>query len=201
MCYDGGMMRCRTYAILAAMLTVMFAAGLGCGPAAPAGQGGATGDAVAVAATSTPIPPLPSQPATTDDSGWDGLGEPPPTPTFTPMELQYPVLSGYFIDAIRRYEAAAAAAEGSGATASGQPAPTPYVMNLIIIIDAHDHVDQVQRFLEESGASQIRCLKFPSDYIVPGECAAAVPVSLLRGLAEQPGIAGIEIEPTIEPAG
>ena len=183
-------MRCRTYAAVAAMLTMMFAAGLGCAPP------GTAGDAVAVAATGTPAPS-----PTLDDSGWDGLGDPPPTPTLTPMERQYPILSGYFIDAIRRYEAAAAAAEGSGATASGPPAPTPYVMNLIITIDAHDRVDQVQRFLEESGASQIRCLKFPSDYIVTGECAAAVPVSLLRGLAEQPGIAGIEIEPTIEPAG
>ena len=192
-------MRWRTYAAVAAMLAflgVMLAAGLGCGPAAPAGQNGAVGDVATVDTAGTP-----GAFANLDDDGWDGLGEPPPTPTLTPMERQYPILSGYFIDAIRRYEAAAAAAEGSGATASGQPSPTPYVMNLIIIIDAHDRVDQVQRFLEEGGASQIRCLKFPSDYIVPGECAAAAPVSLLRGLAEQPGIAGIEIEPTIEPAG
>ena len=109
------MMRWRTYAAVAAMLAflaVMLAGGLGCGPAAPAGQGG---DAAKVDTAGTP-----GAFANLDDGGWDELGEPPPTPTFTPMERQYPILSGYFIDAIRRYEAAVAAAEGSG---GGQQTP------------------------------------------------------------------------------
>ena len=116
-CYDGVMMRCRIYAtrvVMLAFLGVMLAAGAACGPAAPAGQGGAPDNAVATAVVPTPTSPA----ASADESGWDGLGEPPPTPTLTPMERQYPILSGYFIGKIQRYEtAAAAAAKGSGGTA------------------------------------------------------------------------------------
>ena len=177
----------------AVALILLCLVALACAPAAPAGQGGTLENPVETKAAPTSI--LTAAPT---HEGWDGLGMPPPTPTLTQMERQYPNLGGHFIRKIQQYEAATARSSRTSAS-SGQPTPTPQVMRLIITIDSHDRVDDVQYFLEENGASQIKCLKFPSDYIIPGECVAAVPVSLLRGLAEQLGVAQIEVEPTIEP--
>ena len=117
------------------------------------------------------------------------------------MERQYPNLGVHFIRKIQQYEAAAnAAGDAKKPAGSGQPAPTLEMFHLVITVDAHERVDEVQRFLEESGASQIKCMKFPSDYIVHGECSAVVSISRLRALADQPGVIDIKEMERAHPA-
>ena len=191
------MLRHRTALQLALLLTVgaviaLCLAALGCGPAASAGHGGTSGTAVEPAV----IPTATAAATPTGEAAWDGVGELPPIPTLTQMERQYPNLGGHFIRKIQQYEAAANAAENAVTpVGSGQPVPTPEAFDLIIIVDAHERVDEVQRFLEESGASRIKCMKFPSDYIFRGECGAVVSISQLRALADLPGVIEIrEVE-------
>ena len=191
------MLRHRTALQLALLLTVgavmaLCLAALACGPAAPAGHGGTSGAAVEPAV----IPTATAATTPTGEAAWDGVGELPPIPTLTQMERQYPNLGGHFIRKIQQYEAVANAAENAVTpVGSGQPVPTPEAFDLIIIVDAHERVDEVQRFLEESGASRIKCMKFPSDYIFRGECGAVVSISRLRALADLPGVIEIrEVE-------
>lgn len=182
--------------IAALGLIAMCLAALACGPAAPVGGGGAPDNPFATGVAPTVI--LPAGGA--DGSGWNGTGLPPP-PTRNQMQWRYPNLDSYFIRKIREYEAAAA--EGArGAAGSGQPMPTLEVIDLFATIDAHEYVDGVRHFLEENGALRIKCVKFSSDYVFPdsGQCAALVQVSLLRGLAELPGVIRIEKVHTAQPA-
>ena len=193
-------MHCRrTYATLTAALAIlalMLAAGPACAPATPAGQGNTPENPVVTGVV--PMPTLPAE--ATVESERDGTTLPPP-PTRSRMKQQYPHLSGYLIRKIQEYEADAAAVEGSRtAASSGRPTPTPEVIDLYININTHEYVDVVQRFLEENGVSPVKCAKFPSDYIIRGQCAAVVPVSLLRGLAEQPGVTRIEKIQVAQPA-
>ena len=183
---------------------VLCLVALGCGPAAPAGRGGALGNPFATAVVPSAVAPTAVLPAGADGASvWDGTGLPPP-PTRNEMQRRYPNLGSHLIRKILEYEsAAAAAAEGAGeAASSGLPAPTPEVIELFANIDAHDHIADVRHFLEENGALRVRCVKFLSDYIIPngGQCAAFVQVSLLRGLAELPGVIRVEKIHTAQPA-
>ena len=195
------MLRHRTALQVALLLTVgaviaLCLAALACGPAAPAGHGGTSGTAVEPAV----IPTATSSATPTGEAAWDG-DEWLPTPTLTRMQRQYPNLGGHFIRKIQQYEAAANAAENAVTPiGSGQPAPTLETFHLVITVDAHERVDEVQRFLEESGASQIKCVKFPSDYIIPGECGAVVSISRLRALADLPGVIDIKEMERAHPA-
>ena len=171
-------------------------AALACGQAAPAGHGGTSGTAVEPAV----IPAATSSATPTGEAPWDEV-EGLPTPTLTQMQRQYPNLADQFIHKIKQYEAAAnAVGDAKKPAGSGQPAPTPETFHLVINVDAHERVDEVQRFLEESGASRIKCMKFPSDYIVPGQCGAVVSISRLRALADQPGITEIKEMVILRPA-
>ena len=196
------MLRHRTALQLALLLTVgaviaLCLAALACGPAAPAGHGGTSGTAVEPAV----IPTATSAATPTGEAAWDGVGELPPIPTLTQMERQYPNLGGHFIRKIQQYEAAANAAENAVTPiGSGQPAPTLETFHLVITVDAHERVDEVQRFLEESGASQIKCVKFPKDYISRGKCSAVVSISRLRALADLPGVIQVKRMVVSEPA-
>ena len=196
------MLRHRTALPLALLLTVgaviaLCLAALACGPAAPAGHGGTSGTAVEPAV----IPTATSSATPTGEAPWDG-DEWLPTPTLTRMQRQYhPTIGDYFIHKILQYEAAAnAVGDAKKPAGSGQPAPTPETFHLVITVDAHERVDEVQRFLEESGASQIKCMKFPSAYIVHGECSAVVSISRLRALADQPGVIDIKEMERAHPA-
>ena len=163
---------------------------------APAGQGGPAGTAAAPAV----IPTATASPTPTGEAPWDDV-EWLPTPTLTRMQRQYPNLAGQFIHKIQQYEAVAnGAGDAKKLAGSGQPAPTPETFHLVINVDAHERVDEVQRFLEESGASQIKCMKFPSDYIVPGQCGAVVSISRLRALADLPGVIEIKEMERAHPA-
>ena len=195
-------LRHRTARQLALLLTVgaviaLCLAALACGPAAPAGHGGTSGTAIEPAI----IPMATSSATPTGEAAWDG-DEWLPTPTLTRMQRQYhPTIGDYFIHKIQQYEAAAnGAGDAKKPASSGQSAPTPETSHLVINVDAHKRVDEVQRFLEESGASQIKCMKFPSDYIVPGQCGAVVSISRLRALADQPGVIEIKRMVVLEPA-
>ena len=197
------MLRHRTARQLAllAMVGVVIAlclAALACAPAAPAGHGGASGTVVEPAI----IPTATSSATPTGEAAWDG-DEWLPTPTLTRMQRQYPNLGGHFIRKIQQYEAAAnAVGDAKKLADSGQPAPTLETFHLVITVDAHERVDEVQRFLEEGEASQIKCMKFPSDYlrIVHGECSAVVPISRLRALADLPGVIDIKEMERAHPA-
>ena len=182
-------------AMVGAVIALCLAA-LACGPAAPAGHGGTSGTVV----DSAVVPTAKSSATPTGEAAWDG-DEWLPTPTLTRMQRQYPNLGGHFIRKIQQYEAAAnAVGDAKKPAGSGQPAPAPETSHLVINVDAHERVDEVQRFLEESGASQIKCVKFPSDYIVPGQCGAVVSISRLRALADQPGVIEIKRMVILEPA-
>jgi len=196
------MLRHRTALQLALLLTVgaviaLCLAALACGPAAPAGHGGTSGTVVEPAVTPTAT----ASATPTGEAAWDGVGELPPIPTLTQMERQYPNLGGHFIRKIQQYEAAANVAENAVTPiGSGQPAPTLETFHLVITVDAHERVDEVQRFLEESGASQIKCVKFPKDYISRGKCSAVVSISRLRALADLPGVIQVKRMVVSEPA-
>ena len=193
------MLRHRTARQLALLLTVgaviaLCLAALACGPAAQ--EEGAAGAAVEPAI----IPTATSSATPAGEAAWDEV-EGLPTPTLTQMQRQYPNLADQFIHKIKQYEAAAnGAGDAKKPASSGQPAPTLETFHLVITVDAHEHVDEVQRFLEESGASQIKCMKFPSDYIVPGQCGAVVSISRLRALADQPGVIEIREVEILYPA-
>ena len=143
------MLRHRTALQLALLLTVgaviaLCLAALACGQAAPVGHGGTSGTAVEPAV----IPAATSSATPTGEAAWDG-DEWLPTPTLTQMERQYPNLGGHFIRKIQQYEAAANVAENAVTPiGSGQPAPTLETFHLVITVDAHERVDEVQRFLE-----------------------------------------------------
>ena len=182
-------------AMVGAVIALCLAA-LACGPAAPAGHGGTSGTVVEPAV----IPTATASATPTGEAPWDEV-EGLPTPTLTQMQRQYPNLADQFIHKIKQYEAAAnGAGDAKKPAGSGQPAPTPETFHLVINVDAHGRVDEVQRFLEESRASQIKCVKFPSDYIVPGQCGAVVSISRLRALADQPGVIEIKRMVILEPA-
>ena len=195
------MLRHRTALQPALLLTVgaviaLCLAALACGPAAPAGHGGTSGTVV----DSAVIPTATSAATPTGEAAWDG-DEWLPTPTLTQMQRQYPNLADQFIHKIKQYEAAAnGAGDAKKLVGSGQPAQVPETIHLVITVDAHERVDEVQRFLEESGASQIKCMKFPSDYIVPGQCGAVVSISRLRALADLPGVTEIKEMVILRPA-
>ena len=195
------MLRHRTALQLALLLTVgaviaLCLAALACGPAAPAGHGGTSGAAVELAI----IPTATASATPTGEAPWDEV-EGLPTPTLTQMQRQYPNLADQFIHKIKQYEAAAnGAGDAKKPAGSGQPAPTPETFHLVINVDAHERVDEVQRFLEESGASQIKCVKFPKDYISRGKCSAVVSISRLRALADLPGVIEIKRMVILEPA-
>ncbi len=194
------MLRHRTALQPALLLTVgaviaLCLAALACGPAAQ--EEGAAGAAVEPAI----IPTATSAATPTGEAAWDGVGELPPIPTLTQMERQYPNLGVHFIRKIQQYEAVANGAENAVTPiGSGQPAPTLETFHLVITVDAHERVDEVQRFLEESGASQIKCVKFPKDYISRGKCSAVVSISRLRALADQPGVIDIKEMKRAHPA-
>ena len=191
--------RRRTYATLTAALAILaliLITGPSCAPTTPSGQGNTPENPVKTAVA--PTPTLPAE--ATVESERDGTTLPPP-PTRSRMKQQYPHLSGYLIRKIQEYEANAGAVEDSRtAASSGHPVPTPEVIDLYININTHEYVDVVQRFLEENGVLPVKCAKFPSDYIIRGQCAAMVPVSLLRELAEQPGVTRIEKVQVAQPA-
>ena len=195
------MLRRRTALQLALLLTVgaviaLFLAALACGPAAPAEQGGME---TAVAPTIVPTATLPIAP--TDGIPWDGSGPLPPTPTLTQMQRQYTNMDGNLFPAILKHEAAIAAAESLGASGSSkQPAPTPNIISLIITIDAPENVAGVQRVLADNGAANIWCGPITISDRIRGGCAAHVPISLLRRLAEQSGVLRIDPERTRTPA-
>ena len=186
---------------LALLLTVgaviaLWMTALACAPAAPAEQEGAAGTAAGPAV----IPTATASATPTGEAPWDEV-EWLPTPTLTRMQRQYPNLAGQFIHKIQQYEAVAnGAGDAKKLAGSGLPAPTPETFHLVINVDAHERVDEVQRFLEESGASQIKCMKFPSDYIVPGQCGAVVSISRLRALADLPGVIEIKEMERAHPA-
>ena len=181
---------------VAAVIALCLAA-LACGPAAPAEQGGTS--ETAVAPTIVPTATLPIAP--TDGIPWDGSGPLPPTPTLTQMQRQYTNMDGNFFPAILKYEEAMAAARISGASgSSSQPTPTPNIISLIITIDAPENVDGVQRVLADNGAANIWCGPITISDRIRGGCAADVPVSLLRRLAEQSGVLRIDPERTRTPA-
>ena len=195
------MLRHRTARQVALLLTVgaviaLCLAALACGPAAPAGHGGTSGTAVEPAV----IPAATASATPTGEAPWDEV-EGLPTPTLTQMQRQYPNLADQFIHKIKQYEAAAnGAGDAKKLVGSGQPAPTPETFHLVINVDAHERVDEVQRFLEESGASQIKCVKFPKDYISRGKCSAVVSISRLRALADLPGVIQVKRMVVSEPA-
>ena len=196
------MLRHRTALQLALLLTVgaviaLCLAALACGPAAPAGHGGTSGTAVEPAV----IPTATSSATPTGEAAWDG-DEWLPTPTLTRMQRQYhPTIGDYFIHKILQYEAAAnAVGDAKKPAGSGQPAPTLETFHLVINVDAHERVDEVQHFLEEGGASQIKCVKFPKDYISRGKCSAVVSISRLRALADLPGVIQVKRMVVLEPA-
>ena len=181
---------------VAAVIALCLTA-LACGPAAPAERGDAS--ETAVAPTIVPTATLPMAP--TDGIPWDGSGPLPPTPTLTQMQRQYTNMDGNLFPAILKYEEAMAAARISGASgSSNQPAPTPNIISLIITIDAPENVDGVQRVLADNGAANIWCGPITISDRIRGGCAAHVPVSLLRRLAEQSGVLRIDPERTRTPA-
>ena len=178
---------------VAAMIALCLAA-LACGPA---GHGGTS--ETAVAPTIVPTATLPIAP--TDGIPWDGSGPLPPTPTLTQMQRQYTNMDGNLFPAILKYEEAMAAARISGAFgSSSQPTPTPNIISLIVTIDAPENVDGVQRVLADNGAANIWCGPITISDRIRGGCAAHVPVSLLRRLAEQSGVLRIDPERTRTPA-
>ena len=180
-------------AMVGAVIALCLAT-LACGPAAQ--EEGAAG----AAAEPAVIPTATASATPTGEAAWDG-DEWLPTPTLTRMQRQYPNLGGHFIRKIQQYEAAANAAENAVTPiGSGQPAPTLETFHLVITVDAHERVDEVQRFLEESGASQIKCVKFPKDYISRGKCSAVVSISRLRALADLPGVIQVKRMVVSEPA-
>ena len=159
---------------LAVSLIAPALVALACGPAAPGGQDGSTPD------DPTPTP--------TETGGLPD--EPPPTPTLTPLEQQYPHLDGNLTDKIAEYEAASGASGASGS--SDQPTPTPELILVNIFTDTSARADTVKDFLEDNGAKEINCYKGSSEDVIKGECSAYVPVSLLRSLADQPGVLRID---------
>ena len=189
----------KTYGTIAAtlaLLALILTAGPACAPATPAGQGSTPENPVETAVA--PTPTLPAEAAAESEPNDTTL---PPPPTRSRMKQQYPHLSGYLIRKIQEYEADAGAVESSRTAASyGRPVPTPELIDLSINIATHEYVDVIRRFLEENGVSPVRCAKFPGDYIIRGQCSAVVPASLLRGLAEQPGITRIEKIQVAQPA-
>ena len=195
------MLRRRTALQLALLLMVaaviaLCLAALACGPAAPAGHGGTS--ETAVAPTIVPTATLPIAP--TDGIPWAGSGPLPPTPTLTQMQRQYTNMDGNLFPAILKYEEAMSAARISGAFgSSSQPTPTPNIISLIVTIDAPENVDGVQRVLADNGATNIWCAPITISDRIRGGCAADVPVSLLRRLAEQSGVLRIDPERTRMP--
>ena len=182
--------------MVAAVIALCLAA-LACGSAAPSERGDAS--ETAVAPTIVPTATLPMAP--TDGIHWDGSGPLPPTPTLTQMQRQYTNMDGNLFPAILKYEEAMAAARISGASgSSSQPAPTPNIISLIITIDAPENVAGVQRVLADNGAANIWCGPITISDRMRGGCAADVPVSLLRRLAEQSGVLRIDPERTRTPA-
>ena len=181
---------------VAAVIALCLAA-LACGPAAPTERGNAS--ETAVAPTIVPAATLPI--ALTDEIPWAGSGPLPPTPTLTQMQRQYTNMDGNLFPAILKHEAAIAAAGSSGASgSSNQPAPTPNIISLIITIDAPENVAGVQRVLADNGAANIWCGPITISDRIRGGCAAHVPISLLRRLAEQSGVLRIDPERTRTPA-
>ena len=194
------MLRHRTALQPALLLTVgaviaLCLAALACGPAAQ--EEGAAGAAVEPAV----IPTATASATPTGEAAWDEV-ERLPTPTLTQMQRQYhPIIGDHFIHKILQYEASAnGAGDAKKPAGSGQPAPTLETFHLVITVDAHERVDEVRRFLEESGASQIKCVKFPKDYISRGKCSAVVSISRLRALADQPGVIEIREVEILYPA-
>ena len=159
---------------------------LACGPSAPAGQD-----------DPTPEPTANTEPtaAPTDESS-DDNDFPPPTPTLTQLERQYTNLDGNLIQEIEKHEATSGVRGASGSS----DRPTPELVPVIIFTDTAERVDDLKSFLEDNGASQILCDKGSSEDVIKGGCAAHVPVSLLRSLAEQPGVLRIDKEYVQQPA-
>ena len=172
--------RRNTFRLLALTLAVGLIAlalvALACGPAAPGGQDGGTPD------DPTPTP--------TQTGGLPD--EPPPTPTLTQLEQQYAPVAGNLVYKIAEYEAASGAGGASGS--SGQPTPTPELIMISLFTDTADRVDTVKEFLEDNGAREINCYKGSEEDVIKGECYATVPVSLLRSLADQPGVLRMDEE-------
>ena len=170
-----------------------LAAGVGCGPA---GRGDGTPDNPFATAVAPPsVPPSVVVPTAVLPVGGDGVrgtGLPPP-PTLTLMERQYQHLDSNLIRAIETHEAATAD-RGVSRTSegAGQPEPTPELVTLSIQTDTSERVDALRRFLENNGAANITCGKGSRDDVIRGGCRADVPVSLLRGLGEHPGVIRID---------
>ncbi len=165
--------------MLALSLVAVALVALACGPAAPGEQDG------------PPEPTATAEPAgTTDQSTPTPTGglpdEPPPTPPLTQLQRQYTNLGSNLTDKIAEYEAASGAGGASGS--SDQPTPTPELIFIRLFTDTAERVDTVKEFLEDNGAREINCYKGSSEDVIKGECSATAPVSLLRGLAEHPGV-------------
>ena len=173
---------------LAVSLTAVALVALACGPSAPSGQDDPTPEPTAVAEPTA---------ALTDESS-DDNDFPPPTPTLTQLERQYTNLTGNLIQKIEDHEAASGAGGASGS--SDQPTPTPELIPLVIYTDTADRVDDLKSFLENNATSDIQCAKGSNENLVKGSCGAVVPVSLLRSLADQPGVLRIDKMRTLKPA-
>ena len=162
-----------------------------CGPAAPAAQTATSTDET----LNTPTP--------TPDSGLaaDGLpAVPPPLPTLTRLEREYPHVEGDLRGQIEQYEATQAASGVSGASGSSGQSPPPETTSVIIYVDTPERVDDLENFLQENAAAQILCTKGSDESVIKGICGAVVPVSLLRNLAEQTGVLKVEKQRESEPA-
>ena len=149
-----------------------------CGPAAPAEQTATSTDETLN--TSTPTPD--------SDLANDGLpAVPPPTPTLTRLEREYPHLGGTLRDKIEQYEATQGASGAAGASGQATP-PTVELVPLSIYTDTADRVDDIKLFLQYNGATQISCGKGSGRDVIKGVCSAYTPTSLLRRIAKQPGV-------------
>ena len=162
-----------------------------CGPAAPAAQTATSTDET----LNTPTP--------TPDSGLadDGLpAVPPPLPTLTRLEREYPHLEGTLRDQIEQYEATQEAFGASGASGNSGRSTPPETTSVIIYVDTPERVDDLENFLQENAAAQILCTKGSDESVIKGVCGAVVPVSLLRNLAEQTGVLKVEKQRVARPA-
>ena len=76
----------------------------------------------------------------------------------------------------------------------------PELILIRLFTDTAERVDTVKAFLEDNGAREVNCYKGSSEDVIKGECSATAPVSLLRSLAEQPGVLRINKEYVLQPA-
>lgn len=183
------------YTLLTAAVGLIIACWLvlagACGPAAPAAQTATSTDET----LNTPTP--------TPDSGLadDGLpAVPPPLPTLTRLDREYPHLEGTIRDQIEQYEATQAASGASRASRSSGQSTPPETTSVIIYVDTPERVDDLENFLQENAAAQILCTKGSDESVIKGVCGAVVPVPLLRNLAEQTGVLKVEKQRVARPA-